>query len=201
MRALQFKKIGMTFSVIMLSLVMTHASFAAGREVRSKVEIEREAKAQALKAQQMTVNKISQRVSLPETTVSEFVMKETKESTTSENSRALMELVNGSTVEGKRSLTKMEVESADATAVTLNAIIRLKKASPEKEFHLRLSDLVEINKSWSAEQRSNFNSVLSRASEISELALKEGRKVSPDEAFTKALEEAGLLQKYNEGCR
>ena len=190
-----------TLPLFLVTLLSAQTSFAAGRETKPENQSARDIKTKITQAEELRIEQVAQRLEISTPVAAEFVKSETKKSEGSvDNSRALMDLIGRASLDGKRSITASDVESADLAADTLSGIIRLKTATQGK-FHLGLSDLVEINKSWSKEQKTNFNAVLRRASELSEKANREGRKITSDEAFTKALEEAGLLEKYNQGCR
>lgn len=187
-----------TLSALVVSMACIGNVFAAGVEKR-ETDVRR-VEADVKRAQEVRISELAQRIDLPVADTAAFVRSETEKTTSAENAKAVMELIGRSSTNGRRQITPADVENADMAADTLNAIIRLKKNS-QGNLHIGMSDLVEINKSWSKEQKENFNSVLRRSSEISEATAKAGRSITADEAFTKALEEKGLLEKYNAGCR
>ena len=186
-------------SVFVLSLMASPIAFGASRpEVRSEVEAQRSLEKDIKEAEKIQVYQLAQRLGVAPADTANFIRNEVRgQNASSENTRALLDLVQRSSLDGKRKLTTADVESADMAADTLSSIVRLKKATGS-ELHLGLADLVEVNKSWSKEQKSNFNRVLRRASEIAESS---GRPMSANDAFQKALDEAGLAEKYAQGCK
>ena len=72
------------------------------------------------------VEHLVQRLKIPSAVIVEFLR--------SENTSALVELINRSSLDGKRSLAPADIENADFSAASLSAIIRLKP--PQKAYSI-----------------------------------------------------------------
>ncbi|MEK6706841.1 MAG: hypothetical protein AABZ06_13745 [Bdellovibrionota bacterium] len=96
----------------------------------------------------------------------------------------------------KTSAKAIDFHSAELLADTLSSFIQLRRSGLVGDFHIEATDLLAMHKSWTLEQRTNFGRALRRSVEIS----REGRAVSLEEAFEKALDELGYLEEYRLGC-
>ncbi|MEK6706837.1 MAG: hypothetical protein AABZ06_13725 [Bdellovibrionota bacterium] len=94
-----------------------------------------------------------------------------------------------------------EFASAELIADSVGSFMRLRKAGMQEAFHINERSLLDVQSTWTFEQRSNFSRVLERAADIAEKSVKENRPLTNEEAFEKALDELGYLEKYRKGCQ
>ncbi|MGZ3687394.1 MAG: hypothetical protein ACXVBW_03800 [Bdellovibrionota bacterium] len=137
---------------------------------------------------------LSQRLKMSARDVSEFFKEESRSGEASkESAQAWSKLLKAVSLDG----SEAEAQDSEILAETVNAFIRLKRSGAAGEFHIGAKDLVEIQKSFNLDQRTNFARVLRRASEIA----RNGSAGTLEDAFTKALGDLGFLEKYRQGCQ
>ena len=122
-------------SVFVLSLMASPIAFGASRpEVRSEVEAQRSLEKDIKEAEKIQVYQLAQRLGVAPADTANFIRNEVRgQNASSENTRALLDLVQRSSLDGKRKLTTADVESADMAADTLSSIVRLKKATGSEQ--------------------------------------------------------------------
>lgn len=186
-------------AVVVASLALTFEAMAKtkrGRAARPEMDrkLEREKFEREFRTnEKVRLSEVSRRLNIPAKELSEFFKNGSASSKT-----AWKELFKEMSVDSNRNATRHDYKNADVLSEMVGSYVRVRKSGLVDNFHIREADLVEINASWTFEQKSNFTRVLRRASEIAQ----QGSKVTTiDEAFEKALSELGYLEKYRKGCK
>jgi hypothetical protein len=86
---------------------------------------------------------------------------------------------------------------AESLKTSVSAYIALKRSGVVDDFHIRESDLLEIDSTWSPTQKANFAKALARTAVLA----KSKSFPTAEAAFEAALKEMGILDKYKEGCK
>lgn len=115
---------------------------------------------------------------------------------TKESSAAWAKLLSTVSARPKTGATATDFENADLSAETLGSYIKLRKSGLADNLDVREASLVDVQKTWTTTQRANFAKTLKRAAELSQ----SGQYVTAQDAFEKALDEQGYLEKYKKGC-
>ena len=180
-----------------------HAMAAGGSEEPGKVEgVEaREDLDLILRATdsmrgKMRLLEISQRLKLSESDVVGFFKEEVKSGRLDKKTSAAWSVLLGGLSVSKAGATASDFQNADVLAEAVGSFISIRKSGLADNLKLNESELADMQKSWTVAQRGNFARVLRRTAELS----KGNQFVTTEDAFQKALDELGYLEKYKKGC-
>lgn len=185
-----------TLAMAVFSAFLATQSFAAGVEKSElkgpKVEID-QAKNDALDAKGRMVE-ISQKLNIPSAELTGFFKQELASG--KGNKRAWSELMVFVTMKPKANATAEDFQHVTLASEALSNYIGIRNSKVVDNLSIRETDLVEVQKGWTIDQKTNFNKVLKRTSELA----KTGRFNTLEDAFNQALVDTGYAAKYR-SCR
>lgn len=109
------------------------------------------------------------------------------------NKRAWSELLVMVTAKPKANATKEDLQHSALASQIVSSYINLRKANIVDNLTVRETDLVEIQKTWTITQKTNFAKVWARA----EVLVASGKFNTKEDAFQQALSDTGYQAKYN----
>lgn len=200
-----FNKIAL-FQVLSLvgGLCLSQHSFAAGGDIdvakmdsrtgRARTEVEKEIEAR----RERKLKEISLKLGMEAKDLKDFFIKQGKEKKLSRaNAESWNTLLKNTTINGRQRASQADYTNANILSEMLGNYIRLRDSNLPDTITIRESDILEIHRQWTAEQKMNFVKVLREAVKIAQSS----KAADMEMAFEKALKKMGLLEEYRKSCQ